>query len=296
MEQKNFYFKTNSKHAGLAYATMICLYVFISFLGQAIVGSIFEQGTIGYTALCSIFPALAIGIVILYYWQYKRFSPTELTGIKKFNPVWLVLSFVLMIAMFLGFGFVNGLVEILIGALGLNTPKSSIKILTITDVAVYTLTLAILPAVFEEMFFRGLMLNAMSGIKRIYSIIIVSLSFALYHGSITQFFYQFIFGVGLCVLAVISKSVIACMLAHFLNNFLIILLEFFKIKIDLYNIAIIFIGLIFATVFIIVGIKCLKKERSCQDKSDRAKKFFFPFGVVGIFICILLILANLTVA
>ena len=286
----------NSKDAGLAYTTMIFLYVFISFLGQAIVSSFFERSTIEYIALCSFFPAVAIGVVVLYYWQYKNFNPKEFTGVKKTNPLWLIVSIVLLLAMFMGFGFVNGVIESLVQSIGLKSPTSSITILTVTDVVVYTITLAIIPAVFEEMFFRGLMLNAMSGVKRIYSALIVSLCFALYHGSLTQFFYQFIFGLGLCFLAIVSKSVIACMVAHFLNNFLIIILEYLKIKVDLYSTTVILIGLIFVALFVFIVIKTLKKEKGCQDKSDKINKFFFPFGVLGIFICALLILGNLTVA
>ncbi len=296
MKQKNNYLQMNSRDAGLAFVTMTCLYVFMSFLGQSIVASFFKSGTMGYIALCSLFPALAMGVVILYYWLYKRFSPVDLTGVKKTNPFWLILSVVLLVAMFFGFGCVNGAVEIFIKAIGLNTPNGSISILTVTDVVVYTVTLALIPAVFEEMFFRGLMLSATIGAKRVYSIILTSLCFAFYHGSLTQFFYQFLFGVGLAVLAIISKSVITCIVAHFLNNFAIILLEFLKVKIDLFSLEIIAVGLVFACAFILVAVKALKRQPCQQGEFGAVKKFFLPFGVFGILICSLLILGNLLVA
>lgn len=296
MEQKRYYLQTNSKDAGLAFSTMICLYVFISFLGQAIVGSIFERGTIGYTAICALFPTIAIGVVILYYWLYKNFSLKQLTGIKKTNPLWIILSVVLLCAMFFGFGFINGIVQTLIELAGLKTPSSKISITTISEVVIYTITLAVFPAVFEEIFFRGLMLNALSNAKKVCSITLVSICFALYHGSITQFFYQFLFGVGLCLLAIMSKSVIACICAHFLNNFLIILLEFFNVNINLNSALIIIMGLVFCGAFIFVTIKALSKQESVMTEKGHAKKFFLPFGVVGVLICALLILSNLLVA
>ena len=87
------------------------------------------------------------------------------------------------------------------------------------------LVIAVLPAIFEELLFRGVILqNARSSMGDISAIFIVGFSFALFHGSAEQTVYQFICGCAFALIAVCSGSVLPGVMMHFINNALLILM------------------------------------------------------------------------
>ena len=85
--------------------------------------------------------------------------------------------------------------------------------------------IAVLPAVFEEIIFRG---TVLSGLKRNFTLPVAVLLcgglFALYHQRPEQTVYQFLCGSAYALLALRSGSVLPTILAHFMNNATIILL------------------------------------------------------------------------
>ena len=89
--------------------------------------------------------------------------------------------------------------------------------------ATYLLFLGLLPAVCEELAFRGFILN---GLRRRFSpgtaILISSFLFALAHMNVFQFLPAFVLGTVLGVLAVRSGSVLPAMVCHLCHNTLLI--------------------------------------------------------------------------
>jgi hypothetical protein len=76
----------------------------------------------------------------------------------------------------------------------------------------------------EEALFRGVILRgAEAGAGSIGAIFIVGFLFSLFHGSAEQTIYQFICGCVFALLAVRSNSILPTILAHFLNNAVIII-------------------------------------------------------------------------
>ena len=59
------------------------------------------------------------------------------------------------------------------------------------------------------------------GAKALTVCLITALTFALYHGSFAQLIYQFIYGAMLFALFKAFDNIIPCIIAHFLNNFVI---------------------------------------------------------------------------
>ncbi|HZT82943.1 MAG TPA: CPBP family intramembrane glutamic endopeptidase, partial [Gemmataceae bacterium] len=87
----------------------------------------------------------------------------------------------------------------------------------------YLLALAVLPAVCEELAFRGLILAGLRQRFRPWTAILLSsLLFALYHMNVFQLLPAFAFGVVLGLLAVRSGSVLPGMLLHLLHNGLLV--------------------------------------------------------------------------
>jgi membrane protease YdiL (CAAX protease family) len=82
------------------------------------------------------------------------------------------------------------------------------------------LCMALIPAIGEELFFRGVLQKILSEkIDYHVAILVASLLFSLFHFELVAFFYRFLFGVILGYLYYYTKNIFPSMLLHFVNNF-----------------------------------------------------------------------------
>lgn len=94
------------------------------------------------------------------------------------------------------------------------------------------LVFATLPAIFEELIFRGMILNGLrKSCSEFGAIAMSALLFALTHGNLEQLIYPFIMGLVLGWIAVRTGSTFASMIVHLVNNSLVVLLAFCKANI-----------------------------------------------------------------
>ncbi len=293
MNKVGYFTKMEYKDGGIAFSAMICLYIFITFIGQALLSVIVKSQSTANIAISSLFSPLAMLAVIVYYRVLKRGGLTELTGIKKFKIISLAPSILLAIGMLFGLGFVNGLFVNLLESVKLNINVLVLPFNSVGDLIIFLVVLALIPAIVEEIFFRGLLLNALKNSKSLVAIICISICFALYHCSASQLVYQIIYGAGLTMLALYTKSTVPGMIVHFINNAVVILLEYFNAQINLMNIFGIIGGIICLAVFVFIVVKKLKKHHTVQENNGAISKFFIPFGIFGVAICTLMLILNL---
>ena len=89
------------------------------------------------------------------------------------------------------------------------------------------LLLAVLPAIVEELIFRGIIFNGLrQKFSAIVSIVLSGAMFSLFHLSIYNTFFQFILGVVLAWLVHYTGSIVYSMIYHFANNFTIVLISY----------------------------------------------------------------------
>lgn len=82
------------------------------------------------------------------------------------------------------------------------------------------LTVAIAPAIFEELVLRGIIMDAYRG-QTLYTVILMNgLLFGLFHMNLNQFVYTFFIGTILSLSVYYTNSIYAGMVIHFVNNFL----------------------------------------------------------------------------
>ncbi len=265
----------------------------VALIGQLIVGAIFGNQSSAFKAICSTFSSLSILGVVLFYVFYGKHDFKGLTSAKGFSFWYLGLAILLSCGMFFGLGFVNEGIAKVFEKLSINAGGIQLEMPTVWHFLTYTLTFAIFPAVFEEMLFRGILLNSFAGMKRITSVLISALLFALYHQSFLQFIYQFIYGVALSYLAISAKSIIPCIVAHFINNFAVLLFTFLGVSVDLFSPLYIVLGAnalaFFGTAIFFVQ----KRAQKPQAVEGEVKSFFLPFGIFAIAICLAIAVANL---
>ena len=88
------------------------------------------------------------------------------------------------------------------------------------------LVIALLPAIFEETLMRGCVLGSMerSGWGTVSAVLVSGALFSLFHGNPEQTIYQFLCGAAFALLALRSGSILPGMMAHFLNNAVILIM------------------------------------------------------------------------
>ncbi len=79
---------------------------------------------------------------------------------------------------------------------------------------------AVVPAIFEELFFRGIIFTNYANSSLKYAIIISSLYFGFIHFNLAQLTYSFIAGIAFALLRYYSGSILMPILSHFTLNFL----------------------------------------------------------------------------
>ena len=200
----------------------------------------------------------------------------------------------LSVGMFLGLGFVNLKINQVFIGWGVKTSSPQIVMQNVWQFLFFTLTLAILPAIFEEVFFRGILLNSLDKKNTLLSVIYVNVCFALYHCNLSQFVYQFIYGVAFSFVALSLKSVVPCIISHFLNNFVVLFSYYIGFDIDLYNLLTIVIGLI--CLMALIGLITVQfRKNKLYNKQKNALGEFIKCSIFGVLICALMIISALLV-
>lgn len=92
------------------------------------------------------------------------------------------------------------------------------------EILISVFFMCVLPAVGEEILFRG---GVSRGLKRknyVFGMIMTGFLFSIFHGNATQTVHQFLFGMVLTFIYFTTGSLLASIIAHFLNNFFAIML------------------------------------------------------------------------
>lgn len=96
------------------------------------------------------------------------------------------------------------------------------------DLLAAFLVVGIIPAVFEEFLFRGIVYGVMKEFNSKAALIFTTVLFALMHGSVTGFLGYLFLGALAVLILRRTRSVYACMGFHLINNIVAILLSYFS--------------------------------------------------------------------
>lgn len=246
----------NTKGALLGFALMLVIFLVVVVIGQAIllgVGLTPESNT--FVAISGCFSILAIALTLTIFCKSSSENLGSFLKEKKTKPIYYALALILAGGMFLGLGFLNTVIVNLLEKIGVSTSSLELNINDFTSLIVFLVVYAILPAIFEELFFRKYMLSQAKELGNFASVVLVSLAFAVYHLSLAQLVYQLIYGVFLAMLTNRSRSIIPATLSHFINNASIIVMQYLSIQIDLFSPILIVIGLCLLALFVVGTIK-----------------------------------------
>ena len=186
------------------------------------------------TVLSVVSAIITQGGFIAYYFLFckknkiKSFSAGKIT--HKIN--WLFWLLCALVSVCCVFGF-SGFVSVIDYVISLTGYVSSAQMLPLDSVGwlfANIALLAVLPAIGEELLFRGIIINSL---KKKYSphiaIILSAVLFSLFHANISQTIYPLLMGIVLGYAAHMSGCLLCSMLVHFLNNTLVIVTSYFSV-------------------------------------------------------------------
>lgn len=184
--------------------------------------------------------------------------------------------------------------------LGYDVPSSPVPNTEIGRI-MYLIIVSVLPAIFEEIFIRGFVLQSLRRFGDLYAVVISALIFGLCHANFNQLPNATLMGLALAFLAVRTGSLIPGMIAHFINNFAISLVDIYVLQeanemVDtLVSLGYIATYLVVGVVGIVIllttqnGFFTLKRSDSPLTAGERIKAFFLqPVLLSGILLMIAL--------
>jgi len=181
------------------------------------------------TKIITLFLA-QVGFIIVFfvYNKFKRinfFTATKMNikvSLKQAGIIVLIAA----ASLFLFSPLIN-LIDYVISLTGYSASTTlPVDFRTVGGFIVGLISLAVLPAVFEELIFRGIVYTGLQkkfGVK--FAVIFSAILFALMHTSVQQTFYQVIIGVILAYVFYLTGSLLATIILHFANNFIIIVMN-----------------------------------------------------------------------
>ncbi len=176
--------------------------------------------------LSQFFAVLIIPIFFLLIAKHDMRATLRLK--KEIDVVQVLLLLLTSVGIFFFVQFINGIfIQSLQSFMG--EPSDALELVraqSIPQLMFEIVILAGLPAICEEIFFRGFVLRSFERYSPVAAIILSSLIFAIMHGNLQQIVYAFILGLVLGTATVLTDSLLAGTLMHFVLNSVSILLSY----------------------------------------------------------------------
>ena len=140
--------------------------------------------------------------------------------------------------------------------------------LTTANYFVSLVSLVLLPAVAEELIFRGIIFKGLQKRSNRFAIIISSIMFSLFHLSLEQTIYPILMGIVLAVIMCYENNIIYCITVHLINNFISLTLKYFNISLAFNHWSYYLIALACAIIFTTLSTIVIRKLKTPKQKVE----------------------------
>lgn len=233
---KNFYkneLKKECNSIGLfllaATFSMTAVYIILQiFIGIVDYNSLLSTDNISTFLMSSIASAMSMFLIGILYCLVSGTDLAKTVAFEKTKPSLLfpLILFgwaVAFIANYLGSLFYSA-----VSIFGLTTDiETKYGEMNWLEIALYVLSVSIIPALAEEFAFRGIILGKLRKHGDAFAIFTSALLFGMMHGNIVQIPFAFLVGLALAFVTVKANSLLPAIIVHFLNNFISVLFSVF---------------------------------------------------------------------
>ena len=271
----------NAKDSGLLFSLVllfvnIIIFIYSFFVNdlEAIFGR--AKDLVGIALIQAVFLFSCI-----FYCRRFGINITRALQIKtKFNKKYTLMSALTGLTMMYALAIPAMLCIEFLKSLGYVPDNTFFEIKSGFDLLLGTIFIAILPAVCEEILFRGIILQGLRRFGDVFAIIVSALFFMLMHTNPSQTLYPFLSGLVLGFVFIKTGDIKYSILIHFLNNFLGVVIEFiynfFDIAYDTTVIGLSLSDFIFAGIGLVIFAFCLlyfKKQKGFKNNINQTLIF-----------------------
>lgn len=232
-----------------------------------------------------------IAVAVAFFICFALFKNKNI-GFANFSlkAGYIIPVLLIFFGMYFGLGNLNGWFLQLIEKLGYKVSQANESFFTPSNFVFLTVFVAILPAIFEELVFRGIILKGLKSSGEIKAVIISSLAFSLYHLTPEKTLYQFFAGVIFAVIALRTDSIVFTVIMHFLNNFIVILNYcFFKSE---YTLVFTIISTVIGILCLVIGTVLLVKKWKLSGEKQPTKNWWI-YAIIGLLVAFSVWISNL---
>ncbi|MDD2361765.1 MAG: type II CAAX endopeptidase family protein [Oscillospiraceae bacterium] len=233
--------RRDSNFVGITVLTQLILlqisFLFIifalAFSGIISVGTdqYFGLGNIGFFIVYSLAYAVGMGlpgpvIAAISHRKIKPFSQLE-SAPEKIGFVSVVLALLSGMAICVFANFIASYIGFFLSQFGILPPEMPTYLeKNVQSFIINIIVFAVMPAILEEMLYRGYILRTLLRYGSGFALVVSSLLFALMHGNTSQIPFAFIVGLACGYLMISTGRIWPSMMLHFLNNFMSTLLSY----------------------------------------------------------------------
>lgn len=198
--------------------------------------------------ICVYTFALLVPSVVVSLCFKKRFFP--LSPAKPVSMGFAFFGVLAAIGLCMFTNIINSYILTILSEMGFQIPEApQMMDKTPLSLALNLFTMAVLPALLEELVYRGYILRTLRSYGNMFAVVISSLLFSLMHGNLRQIPFAFIVGMVLGLLYVMTDNIWLSVTVHFANNAISVWMEYlgFSLSEDAvgYFYALIIYGLVF---------------------------------------------------
>lgn len=242
-----------------------------------------------------VLPQACFALVALWGLRYSGASLSDTVRSQKCSARYFVIALLMQVGLF-AFSELNTLFLTFLENFGYTPTEMTLPNLDGFGYIGALIAIALLPAVFEEILFRGILLNGVKQFGTFIGALLCGVLFALYHQNPPQTIYQCICGTAFAFVALRAGSVLPTVCAHFFNNAMIITL--YKCNIQTFSTPVYAAYIVVSALCFLVAIGWLifdakKTKRAVTEREEHGVKTFFSYAWVGIAVCALTWLLSL---
>jgi len=225
--------------AGIAFILSFVLAQFTAIIGTSIISAFMSMCGKSSSQIESFFNtatgyllqaiSMNIAFILIFVWYVRRINKREIiqkpnNSTLKYFGICVIIG---IVTMFLLSGILNYW-QLFIEKLGSKPTNIGYDLNNTKNYLISLISLAIIPAVCEELLFRGVIVNALKCKGNIFAIILSSIMFSIFHFSPSQLIYPVCFGLILSIVYLRTNNIIFPILLHFINNAFSLSIQYFS--------------------------------------------------------------------
>lgn len=287
--------QTPAKASGLAFSLASLLPSLLAIVILLLIGALGAASDPDYAQkdwylyLNFLLPQVGFLLVTVIFLRYKQMPIRTALRRQKCEGKYFILALLVQILL-LGLSELNVLFLQFLERFGYQDSGIQLPSMNGFGFVGVLITVAVLPALVEELFFRGVLLSGLHSFGKWGAVLVCGAMFSLYHQNPAQTLYQFCCGVAYAAIALRAGSILPTALAHFCNNALILILTAcgvtaFPNYVFIIEMVLAALALVALMIWLIVFDKKEAKEPQDRLWNKNERRLFFGCASVGILVC-----------